>query len=630
MQQALFNIASYLPQRAREAPGRAAVICEHSPDALGRTRLSFQELNADSDVIASGLSRSGLKAGERTLVMVRPGLDFISITFALFKLGAVPVLIDPGMGKKNLLDCIRQVRPQALIGISLAHALRVLSRSDAFNDVKLNVTVGRRWFWGGETLSNLRQLGAAETRPFPLAETSIDTPAAILFTTGSTGIPKGVLYRHGMFLAQVSAIREQYGIEPGEIDLPAFPLFALFSTALGTTCVIPDMDPTRPAQCDPAKIVGAIQKHNVTYTFGSPSIWKRVGPYCIENKIKLPTLKRILMAGAPVRGEVLAPFKEILPPGSDTHIPYGATESLPVSSMRGSEVLAETWELTRQGKGHCIGRPLPGVTVKIIRADESRTAELPGLGSVEVWDDSRVLPDGEIGEICVKGPVVTREYFEMPEQTCKAKIYERRIPLPSGERAHMSEANEGVRGNASPAEHAQPLTPDSLRSLGPLPGGEREYDVWHRIGDMGYFDDKGRLWFCGRKAHRVLLEDGKVLYSVCVEAIVESMIERECNQPIRVALAGIGPAEEQAAVVIAEAPKSSTLTTLIDAFDDVERNAVKWCGADLARQLRTLLFYPAPFPVDIRHNAKINREELARWAEKELARRNQELRAKSQ
>jgi len=194
----------------------------------------------------------------------------------------------------------------------------------------------------------------------------------------------------------------------------------------------------------------------------------------------------------------------------------------------------------------------------------------------------------------------------------------------------MSEANEGVRGNASPAEHAQPLTPDSLRSLGPLPGGEREYDVWHRIGDMGYFDDKGRLWFCGRKAHRVLLEDGKVLYSVCVEAIVESMIERECNQPIRVALAGIGPAEEQAAVVIAEAPKSSTLTTLIDAFDDVERNAVKWCGADLARQLRTLLFYPAPFPVDIRHNAKINREELARWAEKELARRNQELRAKSQ
>jgi len=585
LQAALFNIAQFLPQRASEAPDRAAVICTHSPDALGRTRLSFKELHGDSDALAWGLSKNGLKAGQRTLVMVRPGLDFISITFALFKLGAVPVLIDPGMGKKNLVDCIRQVRPEALIGISLAHALRVLSRGDAFKEVRVNVTVGRRWFWGGETLTKIRGIGCREQTAFAMSATTTDSAAAILFTTGSTGTPKGVLYRHGMFGAQVAAIKAQYGIEPGEVDLPAFPLFALFSTALGTTCVIPDMDPTRPAQCDPGKIVKAIQEHQVTYTFGSPSIWKRVGPYCVENKITLPSLKRILMAGAPVRGEVLDPFKKILSEGGDTFIPYGATESLPVSSMRGSEVLAETWELTRQGKGHCVGRPLAGVSVKIIKPDESLTEQLPGLGPVEVWDDSRVLPDGQIGEIAVKGAVVTQEYFEMPEQTRKAKIYE-----------------------------------------------AQTHNVWHRIGDMGYFDASGRLWFCGRKAHRVVMKGGRVLYSVCVEQIFERalstqlFIEDDSSMaPNRCALVGVGPPDRQDAAIVFEDFKIKLLFS--PAISYVERGVAKenfqawWLSDPMAKHIKEILPYPQPFPVDIRHNAKINREELGRWAEKQLAMR---------
>jgi acyl-CoA synthetase (AMP-forming)/AMP-acid ligase II len=583
-----FNIAQFLPAMASSAPDRPAVICEHSPDSLGRTALSFKKLNADSDRLAWGLSRSGLKMGQRTLVLVPPGLDFISLTFALFKVGAVPVLIDPGMGKKNLLDCIKQVRPEAFIGISLGHALRVLKGSAAFSEVKLNVTVGRRWFWGGKTLAQIRELGESR-EPFALAPTTNDSPAAILFTTGSTGIPKGVCYKHGMFGAQVVAIRTQYGIEPGEIDLPAFPLFALFSTALGTTCIIPEMDPTRPAQCDPEKIVRAIQKHKVTYTFGSPSIWKRVGPYCLEKNISLPSLKRILMAGAPVRREVLAPFAKILNADADTHIPYGATESLPVCSIRGSEVLRETWELTRQGKGHCVGKPLPGNTVRIIRPDEFRIADcgLPN-GPVDVWDDSRVLPPGEIGEIVVKGNVVTHEYFEMPEQTQKSKIYE--VP--------------GSRLS----------TPDS------------RLIVWHRMGDMGYFDAQGRLWFCGRKAHRVIMDGGKVLYSVCVEAIFESAFENlfslEENAEMkrfgwmpRTALVGVTSASGQRPIIIFEdclKPPHSIYVGTQKILKAVSNNA-------LVADISYVQWYPKSFPVDIRHNAKINREELARWAEKQLS-----------
>jgi len=573
-----FNIAQYLPAMARSAPNRTAVLCPHRADDRGRTSLTFHELDQDSDQYAAGLSRLGLRAGQRTLLMVRPGLDFIALTFALFKAGAVPVLIDPGMGRTNLLSCIRQVRPEAMVAVPLAHAVRVLLAPGAFDAVRLFVTVGRRWFWGGSTLRHVRRLGQ-DGLPFPMAATARGSAAAILFTSGGTGIPKGVVYEHGMFDAQLAVIRDVYGIQPGEVDLPAFPLFALFSTALGTTCVIPDMDPTRPAQCDPAKIVRAIREHSVTYTFGSPAIWKHVGPYCIENNITLPGVKRILIAGAPVRGEVLAPFVQILGPDADTYIPYGATEALPVASIRGSEVLGETWPLTRQGRGYCVGRPVPGITVRIIRPDDAPLSPVGrGAGgegdSLPLWNESLVLPQGEIGEIAVKGPVVTREYYDMPEQTRAAKLNE------------------------------------------PLPGAPA--CVWHRMGDMGYLDDNGRLWFCGRKAHRVIMEGGKALYSVCVEALCEEAYERLCGVRPRAALVGLGAPGQQRPVIVFEYNTPGGQLPLVRGLH------AALSAYEMTRNLFKILYCPT-FPVDVRHNAKINREALAHWAQSKIENRKSKI-----
>ena len=553
-----FNIAQYLPEMARTAPERAAVVCTHRADARGRTALNFRELNQDSDRYASGLSRIGIEPEQRVLLMVWPGLEFITLAFALFKLGAVPVLIDPGMGKKNLFDCIRQSRPDALVAVPRAHAARVLSRHDAFKNIRIHVTVGRRWFWGGFTLKQVDSLG--EPGEYKIAATTRESSAAILFTTGSTGVPKGVLYTHGMFRAQVESIRQQYGIEAGEVDLAAFPLFALFDSAFGTTCIIPDMDPTRPAECDPEKIVRAIQTHKVTYTFGSPAIWKRVGPYCLKNKISLPSLKRILMAGAPIRGEVLAPFPAILGPNADTHIPYGATEALPMTSIRGSEVLSETWALTQQGKGHCVGTPLNGISVRIIAADNDSC----------IWDESRILPQGQIGEIVVQGAMVTHEYFDAPGATRLAKITE--------------------------------------------PGSKA---IWHRMGDMGYIDEKGRLWFCGRKAHRVRMKESKTLYSVCVEALFEEGFRHGLppghqDLQLRAALVGVGTSGNQRPVILFEDPYGLD-TGGVGVFWDVNNFVRWWQNNEVASEVEFVDFY-GRFPVDIRHNAKINREQLALWA----------------
>ncbi len=215
-------------------------------------------------------------------------------------------------------------------------------------------------------------------------------------------MPKGAVYSHGNFSAQVELLRQIYDIRPGEIDLPTFPLFALFAPALGMTSVVPEMDFTRPADVDPAKIIAAIEKFQVTTMFGSPALINRVGRYGEAEGIKLPSLKRAISAGAPVPASVLERFAGMLQGDAQLFTPYGATEALPVCSIGSDEILDETRHATDRGRGVCVGRPVPGIELEIIRISDEPIAQ---------WSDDLKIADGEIGEIVVKGPQVTGSYF---------------------------------------------------------------------------------------------------------------------------------------------------------------------------------------------------------------------------
>jgi len=475
--------------------------------------------------------------------MVPAGMEFLTLTFALFKIGAVPVLIDPGLGRQSVLAGIRKVEPDAMIAVPLAHAVRLIF-SRAFKKTKINITVGRRWCWGGTTLEKVRASGRPD---FQSADTRPEDPAAILFTSGSTGPPKGVLYTHRMFAQQVSLLQKVYGIEKGEVDLPTFPLFALFGVSMGMTCVLPDMDVSRPAGVDPEKIVRAIQKYSVTNSFGSPALWNTVSKYCLEKNIQIPELKRILMAGAPVPGPLLRRFDRILSPEAEIHTPYGATEALPVATLSSKEILGETWRQTEQGWGICVGPPVPELSLKIIEITDA---------PVEKWTEELAAAPGVIGEIVVQGSWVTEQYFNSEADTRRAKI-------PQGE------------------------------------------TFWHRMGDVGYLDEQGRLWFCGRKNHRVTLKD-KTLYTIPCEAIFNVHPEVQ-----RSALVGTGPRGAQQALMVIELEDK---TKSRDQQNTLRRELLDLGSAqETTRDIKQILFHPA-FPVDIRHNAKISREQLARWA----------------
>ncbi|MEO8145303.1 MAG: fatty acid CoA ligase family protein [Betaproteobacteria bacterium] len=538
---------------ARLQPSRPAVICAHGRDATGAVayeQLSFGELEAVSNRLALALAGAGIQRGMRAALMVPPSLDFFTLTFALFKAGVVPVLIDPGIGVRNLSGCLAHAKPEAFIGIPKAHAARVLL-GWARASVRINVTVGTRWFWGGHTLNDLRERTPGG-QPFTAIEPSPDETAAILFTSGSTGAPKGAVYTHEIFGAQVGHIRLLYGIEPGEMDLATFPLFALFGPALGMTAVVPEMDASRPASADPANIVGAIHKFGITNMFGSPALINRVGRYGEAQGITLPTLRRAISAGAPVSARVIERFAAMLPQGAQVFTPYGATECLPVASIGSDEILGETRHRTDEGAGVCVGTPVPGLQARIIRISDEPIGR---------WDDALEVPNGEIGEIAVKATHASRSYFNLPAATVLAKI--------------QDGASDGF---------------------------------YHRMGDVGYVDPRGRLWFCGRKAHRVVTPQGTRFTIPC-----EGVFNRS-PRVLRTALVGVqrnGAIEPVLCVELEPGARGDSQQAI--------RAELLELGSrhELTRQIETILFHPS-FPVDVRHNAKIFREKLAVWAARQL------------
>ena len=543
------NIAEQLTAMAARYPDKRAVVWTAGRDGSGRARyahVTFTQLEQEADRYAHGFERVGITRGTRTIFFVTPGRDFFALVFALFKVGAVPVMIDPGIGRQQMRRCLSEVQGEAFIGVPLAHAFRTLYRG-SFRSVRVAVTVGRRWFWGGLRLADIR---TDPWRPYGPAPTQTNDPAAILFTSGSTGQAKAVLYEHGMFDAQVRYLHSHFGYSADEVDLPTFPLFALFDAALGMTAVIPEMDFTRPGSVDPRRIIEPIGDHGVTHMFGSPALLDRVSRYGEANGTTLPTLKRVVTAGAPVRPDVLERMHTMLAPEAEVHTPYGATEALPVASIGSREILGDTAAQTIQGAGTCVGKPMHGLDVRIIRIDDAPIAD---------WSDDLELPRGEIGEITVTGSVVTRIYHNNPGATALAKI------------AHGA----------------------SIR---------------HRMGDVGYVDEVGRLWFCGRKAHRVVTRT-RTLFTVPCEAIF--------NQHPRVsrsALVGVSERGRQLPVICIQLERDDTGSDRAA----LTRELLRLAAADaLTREVETVLFHPG-FPVDVRHNSKILREQLAAWAAEQV------------
>ncbi len=544
-----YNIADAVAKSAALVPDHPAVIEPLRRDVRGEYRYrttTFAELNRQIEQVAQGLIHWGVQPGQRLALFVPPSREFFALTFGIMRAGATVVLIDPGMGRTNLLGCLSQVEPDGFVGVPLIQWIRRLLRS-RFPAARWNVTVGHSG-WPVEMTSRRLLARGKHAALFPA--TTRESTAAIIFTSGSTGPPKGVVYEHGMFAAQVDLLRTRFDIQPGEVDLPAFPLFALFNLGTGVTSVLPDMDFTRPAEVVPDRIQRHLEDHACTQAFGSPAFWNRFARGANQEGWQFPQLKRALSAGAPVPFPVLARVHALMSdPAAEIYTPYGATEALPACVIGGREVLSETAALTAIGRGTCVGRPFPSVSVRVIEIVD---------GPIPCSEQASECAVGEVGEIIVTGPSVTRSYFRQPEATARSKI------------------QDGARW-------------------------------WHRMGDLGYFDDEGRLWFCGRRAHRVVTAEGP-RDSICSEAIF--------NQHPRVyrsALISVGTIPPVGAGIVIE-PEPGQYPELAHEKALFANELRRLGGANPLTANIRMVFFNRSFPVDRRHNIKIHREELTVWA----------------
>ncbi len=536
------NITGYLNRNAIKFPDKPAI--------LHPVVISFKKLDQEVDRYAAGLIISGITKGTHTILLVSAGSEFFILCFALLRIGAVPIIIDPGMGIRAMARALSGSDARAFIGIPKTHLLKYLYPR-SFRKVRIWIHTGRAWMPGSKPSFSLRK---DIELPGPQCNMKSNELAAVFFTSGSTGPPKGVIYNAGMLEAQVRMMEEHFKYGPEEIDLCTFPLLGLFVTCLGSSLVIADMDPLRPASLNPEKLIKNLNVHRCTQMFGSPTILNRLVRYAKNNDVKLITLRRVISAGAPVPLDLQKAFLKLSIGHAEIHTPYGATEALPVTDITATELMQQTEEESSYSGGICVGYSLPGLVVKIIVISD---------GPLHAWSDDLVLPVGDVGEIVVKGAHVSQEYKNNTHANELAKI------------------------------------------LDSSDGG-----IWHRMGDVGRMDENGRIWFYGRKNHRVIAASG-TLFTIPTEAVFN-----QHPDVMRTALVGVTvPGQKFKKPVICIQTESE-----IDErkFPELKQELLELCYRnELTKDIRHIFFHKN-FPVDPRHNAKIFREKLAVWAERRV------------
>lgn len=620
----------------RERPG--AIACQvggRAPHAV-----TYLEMARSVETAAAALARAGVRPGTRTVLLVPPGVELGVLALALLGIGAVPVLADPGMPYREVARCLAVAGPEAFVGVPRAHAARLLLGWG--RACRIRVTVGSR-LWPGPVVSGPRggtpyRAGGQDAAPdepgsvehtevtphtgtgppmavpgggpragkpggraepaatggpreapgsvrpqarddarspattpapgggprgravpgpagrvgvgLPWAAPAPDDLAVIAYTSGSTGPPKGVPLRHRHLAAQLDLLAPLGIVRAGGRLLSAFVPFALGAVAFGATAVVPDMDPRRPLRADPASLAGDIRRYGVETVFAAPALLDRLARHCLARGLVLDPVRVVAVAGAPLPLPTLRRVRACLPGGARVVSVYGATECLPVAAIDGDDLAAT---LTGDGTGDagtCLGEVLPGTLVRVIGVTD---------GPIPRWRDGLEVPAGTVGEIVVASPAVSDPYLGDPAATALARIAD----------------------------------------------GDR---VWHRMGDLGHVDARGRLWFAGRRSERVRTAHG----DLCADHV--ETVFATVPGVRRTALVGVGPPGGQRPVLVVEPEPGARRAEVRD------RVLARAAGHPRAAAVRDVLFHRS-LPVDARHNSKILRGALAGWAERRLGRR---------
>lgn len=379
---------------ARSADDSPAVVDINPPRTL-----SWAELSTRVNQLAAGLQQIGVRPGSRVNLLVPPGIELTSLIYACLRLGAVIVVADAGLGTAGLGRAIRGAGPDFLVGIDRALAGAKLLGWPGTRIAAGSLPAAQRRLLGvSHTVPELLAAGAAlspAAADFPAADPDAD--AAVLFTSGSTGPAKGVVYTHRQLAAMRDTLRGTYGLQAGSALVAGFAPFALLGPALGATSVTPDMDVTAPRTLTATALAEAAAAVQATVVFASPAALANVldtaGELAPVHRQVLAKVELMLSAGAPIAEPLLARIQQLMPQAR-VHTPYGMTEALPVT-----DIDLEAIREAGTGNGVCVGTAVAGAEVAV--------AVLDAHG--QPADEPSTAP-GRTGEILVRAPHVKDRY----------------------------------------------------------------------------------------------------------------------------------------------------------------------------------------------------------------------------
>lgn len=524
--ESLPNPFQILLENARRTPDRIAL-------KLPKSEISYSDFVKIADHYAEVLLSSGFVPGNKVVVMVKPGLELYALAFALFKVKGTPVIVDPGMGLRRILASYKHVGAEVFIGIPITQVIRKFAK-DTFASVRLVYSVVGR---------ELKVVIGTKAEPRPTLPIAIkrNDLAFITFTTGSTGPAKAVEASFEMLEAAVHIIRKEFDQGPDEKDLVSMPFFGLISLMIGSTVVIPEMNPGKPAHINPKVIAETMLSEGITSMLASPAFYDKLSLYAEREKIIFPSLKIMTSGGAPMTLEVMRRCQNMLSPSGKFFVTWGATEGLPLAYINVKEVDELKHSVISSGLGSPLGRPASGVEIEVIKTH---------AGDAKPWDQREPMPLGEVGEIIATGANVSKSYHK-------------------DEKANRTHKLVDLSGR-----------------------------IWHRTGDIGFIDKAGRLIFTGRMAHLVRNGD-EILHSVACEGVANAHQDVKRSALVEV--------EEKAMMLIELDSKNENRKK-------IEAEVLSLLKANPRTKNIPLVETHRSFPVDPRHNAKIERAKLALWA----------------
>jgi olefin beta-lactone synthetase len=408
-------------------------------DAGTQRTLTYAELDASSARAAASLRGHGLRAGDTVLLLHPVGIELYAAMIGLLRAGLVPAIPPPGVTRAALRRCTRAHAPRALL-------------------------VGGIGWLALAAVPSLRHALRLSTTPSPLAHDVLhhdvpavsgavepcddDHPAMLTFTSGSTGTPKALVRTHGVARAQIYAVARALELD-GATSLCTMPIVLLAELAAGATCLLPGLDLRHPGRVEAAPLADVMRDHDVARIVASPALMANLARALQRANATLPALRLIASGGAPVMPPLADALRAVAPNARVLAV-YGSTEAEPIALLDTADIAPSDHAAMRAGAGLLAGAPCAPAAVAIVAAANGAVF---GPFTHDDGVEHRALGPGKVGEIVVNGPHVVPHY-----------------------------ADRGA---------------DALTKIR---AGAR---TWHRTGDVGYRDARGRLWLTGRAASRI-------------------------------------------------------------------------------------------------------------------------------